>query len=74
MASPRRLHGNPGCLDVSDLTNENCIRRLAEKCPDSPRKVQSLIPVDLDLLGPGQNLLYRILDRKDFLVIPDAPF
>jgi len=64
-----RLDGDFGGFQISDFTDHDDIRILAQECSKRRRKGQSHLVVDVDLIDAGQVDFGRIFGRRDIAVL-----
>ena len=61
----RRLHGDPGRLDVTDLSDQDDVGVLAEDRLQPGGEGQPGLVVGLDLVDGREDVLDGVLDRHD---------
>jgi hypothetical protein len=65
MAGEGRLHGYSGRIRVTDLTDHDHVRVVAQDGPQAGRKVEIDVRLHLHLTDPSQLVFDRILDREN---------
>ena len=67
MTCHRGPQGNLSRFNVSNLTNQNNVRVLAQPRPQYTRKVEPNRWIDLHLIDASQLIFNRVFNRDDFL-------
>ncbi len=70
MTSQRSFNPDLSSFKIPDLANHNNIRILAQKSPQSSRKIQTNFLVHLNLINSGKVKLNRIFSRRNVLCCP----
>ena len=65
MTGESGLNGDAGCIGISDLAHEDYVGVLTKNCLEAGGEGQAGLLVGLDLVDAGEDVLDRVLDRRD---------